>query len=222
MASRNPCHLEQPARLELFIGVIMSVLAGLIFTVIYLSLSVSGSALKMTTPLVSPSSTSPVFFECRDNTIFKPDIDELQDRTRAAFKQCVGSNRSRLDECEKVLARMPQKNAYYSTKPVILNCPGETKRSLGMTLVEVPGSKGENSMDLQDPGSNFQHELARLDPARHHLIFIVRNDSFAVFHSARRVARKMGFRSGWEPFDRKTELGLGCPGNSSGFRALPQ
>jgi hypothetical protein len=203
-------------------AVILSAMGALFFVVIYVALSAYGLSAKITTPLVSPSDTTPVFFECRDNTVFKPDITELADRTVAAFSQCLAGSYSRIQSCEQALAAKPMQNTYYSTRLKALQCPGETKPYPGISLIEIQGSKGEGLLELQDRDSAFQRELASLDPRRQHLIFVVRSDSFGVFHAARRLSRKLGFRSGWEPIDRKMELGFGCPGGQSGFRSLPQ
>jgi hypothetical protein len=203
-------------------AVILSAMGALFFVVIYVALSAYGLSAKITTPLITTSDTTPVYFECRDNTLFKPDTIELYDRTVAAFNQCMEDNYSRIRGCEQALTAKPMQNAYYSTRFRALQCPGETKPFAGVSLIEIQGSKGEGLLEMQDPGSTFRRELASLDPQRQHLIFVVRSDSFAVFHAARRLSRKLGFRSGWEPIDRKLEIGFGCPGGQSGFRSLPQ
>jgi hypothetical protein len=208
--------------MESLAAVILSATGALFFVVIYVALSAYGLSAKITTPMVSPSDTTPVYFECRNNTLFKPDITELADRTVAAFSQCLAGSFTRIGGCEQALAANPMRNEYYLTRPRALRCPGETKPYPGISFVEIPGAKGEGLLELQDPKSAFQRELATLDPQRNHLIFVVRSDSFAVFHAARRLSRKLGFRSGWEPIDRNLEIGFGCPGGPSGFRALPQ
>jgi len=208
--------------LSAVVAVMMNALGALIVIVIYMALSARGFTAKIATPLISATDKKAVIFECRENTVFKPDIGDLQDRTLAAFSQCVGSDYSRLQTCENLLATRPVHNAYYSTKAFAVRCPGETKPVVAMTLQEVPGSKGESLLELQDPDSVFHRELAQLDPQRVYVFFYVRGDSFAVFQSARKAARKLGFRAGWEPFERKTVLGSGCGGGQSGFRQLPQ
>jgi hypothetical protein len=208
--------------MESLTAVILSATGALFLVVIYVALSAYGLSAKITTPLVSPSDTTPVYFECRNNTLFKPDITELADRTVAAFSQCLAGSYSRISGCEQALAAKPMHNEYYSTRLRALKCPGETKPYPGISFIEIPDGKGEGLLEIQNPKSAFQRELASLNPQRNHLIFVVRSDSFGVFHAARRLSRKLGFRAGWEPIDRKLEIGFGCPGGGSGFRALPQ
>lgn len=223
MSRRRLGGAAQGVAMESLTAVILSAMGALFFVLIYVALSAYGVSAKITTPLVSPSDTTPVYFETRNNTLFKPDFTELGDRTVAAFNQCLAGSYSRIADCERALTAMPMRNEYYSTRLKALQCTGETKPYPGISFIEIPEAKGEGLLELQDPSSAFQRELATLNPQQKHLIFMVRSDSFAVFHAARRLSRKMGFRSGWEPIDLKLELGNGgCPGGPSGFRALPQ
>lgn len=222
MSRRRLVGAAQGVAMESLTAVILSAMGALFFVVIYVALSASGLSARITTPLVSPTDTAPVYFESRNNRLFKPDFTELADRTIAAFNQCLGGTYSRLGACEQALAAKPMQNKFYTTKIRALQCPGETKPYPGISFLEMPGAKGEGLLELQDPGSAFQRELAALDPRKNHLIFWVRSDSFAVFHAARRLSRKLGFRSGWEPIDAKLQLGFGCPRGPGGFRPLPQ
>jgi len=222
MQRRYLCGTVPGVAVESLAAVILSAIGALFFVVIYVALSAYGLSAKITTPLVGPADTMPVHFECRNNTLFKPDFTDLLDRTVAAFEQCLAQSYSRIPACEQTLAARPIGNQFYTTKIRALQCAGDTKPFPGISLLPVPGSKGEGLLELQDRNSEFQRELAALDPQKNHLIFWVRSDSFAVFHAARRLARKLGFRAGWEPIDANLQLGLGCPGGPGGFRLLPQ
>jgi hypothetical protein len=212
----------QPAE-ELFSGVLIAGIGSLFFVAVYIAIAAHNLRPVITTPLVTPADTRPVLFECRANTVFRPGYDELIDRTVAVFNRCLGSSPARAAGCARELAARPEKNDYYRTKAIPVNCPPDGKPQLAVQLELAPDMKGESMYELREPDSVFRRELARLDPSREHLIFFVRGDSFAVFHSARLVARQMGFRAGWEPLDIKAELGTGCPGGpAGGFRLDPQ
>lgn len=212
MRPRQRNSLVSAAGLDSFVDIVMNVMGALFFMVIYVGLSSHGLVGKITTPVGTPSQTKPVFIECRNNTVFKPDIDELLNRSVSTLSQCVGPDFSRIPRCEELLNQKPVTNRYYIARPRALKCPGISGPYASATLDMMAGSLGENSYEIQSPDSAFQRELKRLDPKRQHVVFMVRADSFAAFQAARSLARKRGFRAGWEPFEKSGTLGGGCPG----------
>jgi len=222
MRNRQRSSVMSAVGLDSLSDIVMNVMGALFFMVIYVGLSASGLIGRITTPLGTPSRTKPVFLECRNNTVFKPDLDELLDRSVSALSQCVGPDFDRIPGCEELLNRKPLRNAFYTARPRALKCPGMDRPFATAVLDMVPGASGENSYQIQSPDSVLQRELNRLDPKRQHVVFMVRSDSFAVFHSARSLARKLGFRAGWEPFEKDRTLGGGCPGGIGYQWWMPQ
>ena len=71
-------------------------------------------------------------------------------------------------------------------------------------------ARGENASELKKSDSEFRRELRKLDPKTQHVFFLVRTDSFDVFHVARKVAMEEGFKVGWDPL--KVDIGIGWGG----------
>lgn len=202
-----------------FSGVLTGVVGALFLVAVYVVLSSMNLHPPVNAPMASPADTIPVEFECRGNTVFHAGFDELLNRTNAAFARCVGSSLSRAGTCAADIAKNPQKNEYYLAKARLVGCPPGNKPTIAVRLEQIPGAKGESAGEILQPGSQFQRDLANLDPRRQHLIFRVRSDSFAAFHAARLEAKKLGFRAGWEPEDTDTQFSTGCPGGGPvGFR----
>ena len=62
--------------------------------------------------------------------------------------------------------------------------------------------------------------LAKLDPKKDYLAFLVRPNSFEAFQVAREQAWKQGFKVGWEPQNTNDPItfGLGSGGRSVGIQ----
>ena len=167
--------------LDSFMDIVTNVIGALFFVIIYVVLASIGATGKVDTLIITPGHTKPIFFECRGNTVLFPDIEGLMDESGK-----LGSEVS---------------NSFYtyslgysrSTGPVALFEP-------------VPDSLGETAEEFEKEDSVFHRELAKLDPEKHHVFFVVRNDSFAVFHAARREVIESGLRAGWTPM--KTGISL--------------
>jgi len=200
--------------LDSFVDIVMNVMGALFFMVIYVALLSHGMKSKITTPLTSASLTKPVFFECRNNTVFKTGLDQLAERLVSELKQCMGKDSSLGINCiDKLREAGKVRNAFYIARPGLAVTSGGL--GLAVSYEEAPGSRGESANELQQPGSAFRREMEGLDARKDHIFFIVRADSFAIFHSARRVARQQGFQTGWEPFKRDAKLGSGGGGRAS-------
>jgi hypothetical protein len=197
--------------LDSFMDIVTNVNGALFFVVVYAALSAGAAKGKITTPMSTPGDTEEIFFECRDNTAFCPDIDGLLEKIRGVVKQAKQPGRATGDIMDNLKAANIG-NAYYRFKVKETNLGTFTIRSPVLEI--VPDARGEGSGDLQKATSAFRRDLKKFDPSRHHIFFLVRTDSFEVFHAARRVAIEEGFRVGWEPM--KMGMGLGLGGGGGG------
>lgn len=173
--------------LDSFMDIVTNVIGALFFILVYATLSSLGARGKVTLPMAREAETEAVFFECRGNTVLFPDIDGLR-------KQAEG----KADEWR----RGTISNDYYVCR--------------GLNAFEiVPDSRGETGALLAHEDSEFRAQLSLLDTNKQHLLFIVRTDSFEVFHAARRIAVDSGFRMGWEPYAEQRPLTFGAGGRST-------
>ncbi len=201
--------------LDSFVDIVMNVMGALFFMVIYTALQSAGLKGKITTPLASVAQTEPVLFECRSNTVYFPALHELAQRMAKDFQECLKAKETTLSSCLDRYDKGRIRNAFYSARPGLSLGSGGLR--LGVSFEPVPGARGDTLVQIRDENSAFRRELARLDPHKHHVYFIVRADSFGVFHSARRTARQLGFHTGWEPFRMDTKLGTGGGGGPRTF-----
>ena len=196
--------------LDSFMDIVTNVIGALFFVVIYAAMSAFGAKGKVTTPMLSVSDTEAIFFECRGNTVLFPDVDKLLEESNEVWKQTEKDGISVRMRVEK-LNEAKVGNSFY-TFVLELKTFGNIIFDATETLVPVSGSRGENASEFQREDSSFRRELARLDPKKHHIFFMVRTDSFEVFHTARRVAIKQGFRVGWDPIEVDDPLRFGSGG----------
>lgn len=79
-------------------------------------------------------------------------------------------------------------------------------------LLLEPGSNavGETRTEIAQPGSEFLRVLNGLTRERHYVRFLVWNDSFAVYHEARRIVESAGVSVGWMALNRGETLVFGA------------
>jgi len=186
-------------QLDSFMDILFNVIGAFFFVLVYVALSSSGARGKVTLPMVSPAETKEVFFECRHDTVLFPDIEGLRAQASNAVARAGRSDYG----AGRDLRSMGVTNSFYVT----VNSGH---------FVPVPESRGETSFQAGQEGSLFREHLARFDPANRHVFFIVRTDSFEVFHGVRKIALECGFRIGWEPYDKDRALTFGSSGRTPG------
>ena len=196
--------------------IVTNVIGALFFVLVYVALASGGARGKVTLPMIEPADTKPVFFECRLGTVLFPDIDPLTDQITNILARVVadaGGSNVDLSTLAEALGEADIGNAYYE-----YDAPSTLGILLGrlQSFTMVPGAKGEYGYELQEQNSQFRRDLAKLDPAEHHIFFITRTDSFEVLHSARRIAVEQGFRVGWGPIEAEGNLTFGSGGEGTG------
>jgi hypothetical protein len=184
--------------LDSFLDIVTNVIGALFFVVIYAALSAFGAAGKITMPMASPAETQRILIECRGNTVFFTDVDSMVARSNQVWAQAArtapGFN-ARLARLRAANIR----NAFYEYRPEVRTDALST--GIIDTFVPIAGALGETGVQIRESDSVFRKRLAAYDPAKYHVIFLTRTDSFEAFHAARSVVLASGFRVGWEPLD---------------------
>jgi hypothetical protein len=188
--------------LDPFIDIVTNVIGAFFFVIIYIALASSGIKSKITTPLFSVVDTSPIYFECRNQTAFFPDIEGLRKESNDIWKRIRVDNWFRKVE---ILKTFNISNQFYTY------VPEKARNKRGNWTIEdnfepIPDARGETSFQIKRQDSLFRRKLATLDPNKQHLYFIVRNDSFEIFHVARAITLESGFRVGWNPLESNNTL----------------
>jgi hypothetical protein len=139
-----------------------------------------------------PTTKQAVFFECRERELFYVDKDDLRDQLDKHLAAHGTDLRSiSTEELLKVLQGRTVSNAYYTVdlRFLIRN---------RVALRPQAGSHGDQVSVLENRNSAFQGVLRRLNVGKQYIVFLVHDDSFEVFHKARKLADADGFDIGWE------------------------
>jgi len=195
--------------LDSFMDIVTNVIGALFFVVIYAALVSFGATAVVRIPLAEIADTERVQFEARDNTILFPEVDSLI----AEMDHLWG----KMDEMDFAdwLEQYKQAdigNAYYTLNRTI-NTDSDSWYTIDR-MVPVPDIRGEEAQALPKEQSTFRQHLEQFNPEQHHLIFYVRDESFAVFHTARRLGMESGFRMGWEPFEEGVPIRFSSRGRT--------
>jgi hypothetical protein len=191
-----------------------NVIGPLFFVVAYTAMSSFDVRGKVTTPIVTLGKTEGVIFEGRGNTILFPGVDALMKSVVDTWKDLESKGVSDWDERVKRLQEAGIGNEFYTFRgeESFAIVGGGLAKNLTQVLVPKLDVLGEDGAKLLAKDSTFRRELAKLDPTKQHIFFVVRTDSFEVFHTARRAAIEAGFRVGWTPHGEKDEIRFGGGG----------
>ena len=204
--------------LDSFVDIVMNVMGTLFFVIIYIALSANGLKGKITTPMLTPGVTQPVFFELRDKQVFKLDANDLIEKGVAAFRQCERQSGPAQKACEDRVREIGVGNEWYSVKVFPIRCPARPDpNEIGLSIVPRPEAAGESAGQFNAGSSTFSRELSGLDPRQQHVFFFVRDDSFALFHSVRSFVKGKGLMTGWMPLATGESITSGCGGVNSLF-----
>lgn len=219
--------------LDSFLDILTNTVGVLMFISLFATLIATGSSQKTSvtiqTPLSSPTKKESLWFEIQDNKVSHlnlRDVREKEIELSGSLPNCnQGSGdaigQSNYQSCLlSVLGR--QKNFRANTDNYRVRTVDN-----GVSLLFQPQSTdiGETSTQLTAANSAYQQVLAKFDPKKDYLIFIVRPDSFETFRTARQQAWEAGYDVGWEPHPQeapikiRTIIGSELPG---GRQITPQ
>jgi hypothetical protein len=137
--------------------------------------------------LSPPLDKQPVFFECRNNQLFYVSKDELTTRVLQYIQQFRPlSHREDIERAEQNLERneFADDNYVIDGKQVLVGMI----RLRGRT-----GARGETADEAEVAASKFRTKLHDLNKRQRFVIFLTRDDSFALARRARAIAENEGF-----------------------------
>jgi hypothetical protein len=144
------------------------------------------------TPRSKPTNKTPVFFECRDNTVIYIDKEGLDAQVQHMLQTLPANVKSGdIQAFVRAVGQDTVGNEYYRVIPSYL-------LTAIMALEPKPNGRGEDKESLKQPNSRFHVVLRQLDQTRQYAVFLVRDNSFEVFRSARKEANVAGLEIGWE------------------------
>jgi hypothetical protein len=202
MIRRHPLSLTHDS----FLDVVSNVVGVLVLVAIAVILNAKDIKIDLGAPVVRPppKATTRVIFECSRERIFRLDDQALHTISREFASRYVTEQARTITpiERQRLFERSDVGNDAYRVR-----IPDVRSSSLQLELRE--NAAGENSLQILEPNSAYQAELARLSPATHWVFFIVRNDSFEMFRGARKIALERGLSVGWDPKERDAPLIFG-------------
>lgn len=162
------------------------------------------------TPRSKPTNKTPVFFECRDNTIIYIDKEGLDSQVQQMLKTLPSNVKSGdIQGFVRAIGNDAIGNDYYRIIPQYL-------LTAIMALEAKPGSKGEDREQVKQANSRFHVVLRQLDPTKQYTVFLVRDNSFEAFRAARKEAFVTGFEIGWELLSNDEPQNSGAGGTEIG------
>lgn len=145
------------------------------------------------TPLVVPQpvvrmvTNTPVFFECRNDELFRIDVEGL--------KKIFRDSTAGFDRSPASIAALAQRKPGDETYAIELS-----SFMVGVLMLKAkPGVHGETAGHLEKPDGHFRAALSHLDTNTNPLMFFVRPDGSNVWNQARTIATNAGFRVGSVP-----------------------
>lgn len=237
MTRRTRRRIDRPSlNYDSFLDTLTNTLGVLMFICLFTTLiaSQSNSNAVVRTPLVSDTKKIPRFFEIRDNKITYIDdekigkeIEQLTVNLPACNKPNLSTNsnpflsqnyaeqfsyyRDCLRNRASRLVNFQSQTEYYNVSMV-------NASTFSLLYEPIEDKVGESKEELSIDDSEFNQILAKLDPNKDYLAFIVRPNSFSTFREARDRAWTKGFNVGWEPHKNETPIIFGSGGRAIGVQ----
>ena len=196
---------------------IMTCILGILILIILLTgIDASQIVMLVATPRqATDNDKRPVFFECRNNQLFRIDPDKIKDicdkKTSEIFER-VGGNE---DEFLKTAAQ-----TYITVDGQRLDFASTLAHRY--VLYPVPDAQGYTFAERYRDETDdmwYGQQLKQFDPERQFICFFVRPDSFTVFQKARSLAWLRDFNIACELQQPRNPIILG---DMSGEVVLPQ
>lgn len=202
---RSRPRVKPPAQnLDSFMDVLTNTVGVMIFVCLFASLTASVAPALVRTPLARESSKSGYFFECREDRVTPLDEDQASEKVQDFFGSLERSPFMNPNDLYAQINGFQTQTRYYQVNLAVFTHNGSPIVQTKFT--PLSSTTGETYQRLEQPSSQFQQTLNRLNPDRHSLIFFVRPDSFNCFRSARALGWSRGFDVGWEPWPEEREI----------------
>jgi hypothetical protein len=162
--------------------------------------------LTMTPKAMLVTGKTPIFFECRNNELFNLDKPSLDDQVADMLNTIkTGVRSGDMGSFLKALEGHQVTNQYYKVNQSYLLA--------GVMALEpkIGAPPGETLEWINQTNGKFQLILSQVNPRKHYIVFLVRDDSFAVLRRVRFLADEKGFDTGWEMLgiDEPIKFGAG-------------
>lgn len=175
---------------------------------------------KVTLPDLRPvNGLKPIFFMCREHTVYPFDLDGLveifEDQVRKLLEQPVGV-------LEIKRADFPRLELHFANRTVgdswIRMRLKNLKDTLLLSFEPRQSQQGQTLNRLDDPTLPFLRRLRAADPQKVFVRFLVWGDSFREYLKAREMAEEAGLKAGWVPYSQDEPLMIQIRGEGQSRR----
>jgi hypothetical protein len=197
--------------LDSFLDIVTNVIGFLVLVALLAAIGSQNMSVLLGTPIIraAPAGAARVLFECRHNRVQQIDDETINRTILQALRPLRTESGAQLDisQLPAVLQQTDVGDAFYRARAKVEQQAGAAE----LVLIYEPRSarQGEPLDDLRLPTSRYGAIIRSLDPQKHFVYFIVRQDSFEVFREARALARDQGLAVGWNPILLDEELRFG-------------
>lgn len=190
--------------MDSFMDIVTNVIGLMILIAAAIIINASEISMSLGSPMLRrpPQDAKPVFFDCAHRRVVPRDADSL-----------IQTAKSKLDQYHMQLGHQPGYIAdaqWLNTQRISSQAYDLEYKAgsewLGIQLTTKDENQGDLAVEVIGGDSQFAKTISELDPSTHYLYFIVREDSFGVFRTARKIAREKGFAVGWNPKHSKYPL----------------
>jgi len=200
--------------LSSFMDIMTCILGILILIILLTGIDASQITVLVSTPKeLSTDDKSPVFFECRNKSLFHISLDELKqavdDKTEQIREQVQNSEAEFLKQAAQTQMEFNGQRLDYTYAMM--------GRYVLFPIMDADGYRFERYLK-ETPEMWYGSRLAQVDPETQFICFFVRPDSFKVFQQARALAWLRGIDVSVELQEERNPIMIGPGGN----RIYPQ
>ena len=220
--------------LDSFLDILTNTVGVLMFISLFVTLIAVEADSIIETPLASETKKTPRFFEIRDNKLTYVDDEKVGNEIEKLIGNLPFCNKPdfsvednlqgsqeyirRMDNYRSCVQSRSGRLVNFKTQTDYYNVTMINAATFSLLYEPILTKEGEDKDQIELQNSVFNEVLAKLNPNKDYLAFIVRPNSFSTFRAARKQAWAQGFEVGWEPHKTELPITFGSGGRAIGVQ----
>jgi hypothetical protein len=188
MAKKKKKSDDGGIRMDSFLDILTCLVGVLVLIIILTSIDASQTKVLIPTPMAGKSDKRMLFVECRNDELFRIDLNEIKSITEEKLAELDQTLTGDEADMKRTLQELTLEVGDYNVDPAYVLVGS-------IALTPRPGSEGDDlsGVNMQElagivvPGW-YGDLLDQADPDEDIITFLVRDDSFRVFKKARAIA----------------------------------
>lgn len=210
MSRRHRSRFHEPSLVPLA-DMLSNTVGIMVFILIFIVLTAGGALLPKRLPIEHEVSGERAIFVCYQGHILPLNEDSLGQKFMEMFRQDEGIISSQ-EGLQQWLSTHKAEDEYMTMTVEVtffLYSASET------TYFMPKSGAGDTEANLEKPDSVYYQFLQSHDPKKRFIYFLVYTDSLDTFTTAREVARKMHYETGWSPHSGDGPMPFGAGGRET-------